>query len=430
MSLEGFSKRGMELGNDPEGLSETKNDLRQQYLSAIKRLALEKMKNDILFEGKLGATIKNLSLMGLNITRESILRDIETEITRQGSDLRWGEYAIQKAGETNNRLEDMNESLGIPTSFDELPKKEVVIDEVKAQIESLKNNLSSLFELTSTQPQKPLNTSGTIPREPAIETVAGAENIRLANLRELREMQEGKDPVLVHFEEEKQGIRNPQVELAKTLEWVKQQPNEPTFTSTRSDNFSLSPERTKDYGISGNIEPIREQVRNGLESANKGQNFDDIYELELKKLIELKKSNSPNYETELNNAIAEISSLTDRIPNIREQIESDISYEMRNINSIQQQEEASTSTLEQVEYEGILQEQQAVKSKIIDRIMNGMNMAGEFSFGDISMDERMSIMQNVQNKLRAKSVNELQMLLATYQEQNVQEETMQNGMYR
>ena len=83
MSLEGFSKRGMELGNNPEGLSETKSDLRQQYLSAIKRLALEKMKNDILFEGKVGATIRNLSSMGLNITRESILKDIETEITRQ-----------------------------------------------------------------------------------------------------------------------------------------------------------------------------------------------------------------------------------------------------------------------------------------------------------------------------------------------------------
>ena len=87
MSLEGFSKSGMELGNNPEDINETKNDLRQQYLSAIKRLALDKMKNDILFEGKLGATIRNLSSMGLNITRENIIKDIETEITRQKSDL-------------------------------------------------------------------------------------------------------------------------------------------------------------------------------------------------------------------------------------------------------------------------------------------------------------------------------------------------------
>ena len=48
MSLEGFSKNGMELGNNPEQINETKNDLRQQYLAAIKRLALQKLKNDLL----------------------------------------------------------------------------------------------------------------------------------------------------------------------------------------------------------------------------------------------------------------------------------------------------------------------------------------------------------------------------------------------
>lgn len=46
------------------------------------------------------------------------------------------------------------------------------------------------------------------------------------------------------------------------------------------------------------------------------------------------------------------------------------------------------------------------------------------------MDERMNIMQNVQNKLNAKSIDELQMLLSTYQEQNIQEETISNGMRR
>ena len=49
MSLEGFSKKGMELGNSPEQINETKNDLRQQYLNAIKKLALQKMRNDLYF---------------------------------------------------------------------------------------------------------------------------------------------------------------------------------------------------------------------------------------------------------------------------------------------------------------------------------------------------------------------------------------------
>ena len=219
--------------------------------------------------------------------------------------------------------------------------------------------------------------------------------------------------------------------MKQQLEWAKQQPNEPTFTSTRGENISLSPEWTKDDGISGYTEPTIEQVRNGLESTNKEQNFDDVYELELKKLTELKKSNNPNYEVELNNAIARISSLTDRIPNIREQIESDISYEMRNTNQNQQQEVVSTSTLNQEESEKVLQEQQKqMKDKIINQIMGAMNRSGEFSFGDISMNERMSIMQNVQNKLNARNMDELQMLLSTYQEQNVEEETMHSGMHR
>ena len=71
-----------------------------------------------------------------------------------------------------------------------------------------------------------------------------------------------------------------------------------------------------------------------------------------------------------------------------------------------------------------------MKNQIINQIMTGMNNAGEFSFGDISMSERMNIMQNVKNKLNAKSMEELQMLLSTYQEQNVQEETMNSEIHR
>ena len=35
MSLEGFNKKGMELGDNSEGISETKNDLNQQYINTI-----------------------------------------------------------------------------------------------------------------------------------------------------------------------------------------------------------------------------------------------------------------------------------------------------------------------------------------------------------------------------------------------------------
>ena len=93
--------------------------------------------------------------------------------------------------------------------------------------------------------------------------------------------------------------------------------------------------------------------------------------------------------------------------------------------------EHSQQQVSQEESEKILQDQQKqMKDQVINQIMGAMNKAGELSFGDISMGERMSIMQNIQNKLNAKSMDELQMLLSTYQEQNIQEESMHSGMHR
>lgn len=410
MSLEGFSKRGMELGSNPEQIKETSNDLRQQYLNAIKKLALQKMKNDLLFEGSLGAAMRSLSSLGIDVSKESMLKDIEYEVNRQR----------------------MNFDIEMPNISIEEPNINI---ENQSEIEQLKNNLGNIFQSIPEELNQPINRESSIPRELAIESDIGDEKPRNYNMSQLRDVQESNEQISTHTEQEKQEIRSEmkqaQEQLARTLEWAKQQPNEPTFTSTRSENISLSPEWTKDNGISGYTEPTIEQVRNGLESTNKEQNFGDVYEVELKKLTELKKSDNPNYEVELNNAIARISSLTDRIPNIREQIESDISYEMRNTNQNQQQEVVSTPTLDQEESERILQEQQKqMKDKIIDQIMSAMNKSGELTFGDISMSERMSTMQNIQNKLNAKNMDELQMLLSTYQEQNVEQETMRSGMHR
>ena len=122
MSLEGFSKKGMELGNNPEQINETKNDLRQQYLNAIKKLALQKMKNDLLFEGSLGAAMRNLSSLGLEVSKESMLKDIETEVNRQR----------------------MSFDLEMPSVNIETPNISV---ENQSEIEQLKNNLGSIFQL-------------------------------------------------------------------------------------------------------------------------------------------------------------------------------------------------------------------------------------------------------------------------------------------
>lgn len=141
MSLEGFSKRGMELGNNPERINETKNDLSQQYINAIKRLALEKMRNDILFEGNLGAAMRNLSSLGLDISRESMLKDINTEVNKQ--------------------------MMSYDINFDiDTPKP----TQINKEIEQLKNDLGSIFASAPTQEQKPISITGAIPRKPAIQS--------------------------------------------------------------------------------------------------------------------------------------------------------------------------------------------------------------------------------------------------------------------
>lgn len=136
MSLEGFSKRGMELGNDPERINETKNDLRQQYINAIKRLALEKMRNDILFEGKLGAAMRNLSSLGLDISRESMLKDIETEVNKQRMS-----YDIDFDIETPNLVAESQSEIHQPT-------------QINNEIEQLKNNLGSIYDITNSKNRK------------------------------------------------------------------------------------------------------------------------------------------------------------------------------------------------------------------------------------------------------------------------------------
>lgn len=103
MSLEGFSKKGMELGNDPEGIRKTKNatdDLYTDYLNSVKRLALTKMKNDFMFEGQLGAVLRRLTSLGFNVTRESILKDIQTEINKQQLD-----FNLDSLFENNSELD-------------------------------------------------------------------------------------------------------------------------------------------------------------------------------------------------------------------------------------------------------------------------------------------------------------------------------------
>lgn len=395
MSLEGFSKKGMELGNSPEQINEAKNDLRQQYLNAIKKLALQKMRNDLLFEGSLGAAMKNLSSIGLDVSKESMLKDIETEVNRQRMSL---------------DIEMPNVNIEVPN----------VIAENQSEIEQLKSNLGSIFESAPVQEQKPIYNSGTIPREPAIQNTQPYETIINNTLSQINK------PVQtpVNNEQEiRQQLQKAQEEIRQKLERTRQQPNEPTMTFT------------------GNLENLSDDVKQRIihQMESRGEviisSIDNIYQEGNYIVVDAKDNQGRFTGTEF--TLDDFTKLVNQPSTIakteeisQQQTDNMIKSPVQE-QSIQQPIQEQPQQISQDESKKILQERQKqMKDQIISQIMAGMNNAGEFSFGDISMDERMNIMQNVQNKLNAKSIDELQMLLSTYQEQNIQEETISNGMRR
>ncbi len=82
MNLEGFGKRGMELGDDPEGIKETKNPLHEEYLSLIGLLVNEKRYGGALFDSMFEYALNKLHSLGLNITSEKLMDEVNKEFNR------------------------------------------------------------------------------------------------------------------------------------------------------------------------------------------------------------------------------------------------------------------------------------------------------------------------------------------------------------
>ena len=412
MSLEGFSKKGMELGDNPEGISETKNDLNQQYINTIKRLALQKMKNDILFEGTLGATIRKFSSLGLDVSRESILKDIQDEIYRQNPSF----------GLSTNEIRQK-----VLSSVDSNRQERESVN-YQNDVEKLRNNLGSIFESSTTKEQRPVDIPSTIPREPAIQSVREYD-IPINNFSQINEQSVQQAPL--HTEQEiHEQLRQAQEEINQKLEWAKQQPNEPTMTFT------------------GNLEKLSDDVKKRIiqQMESRGEviisSIDNIYQ-EGNYIVVDAKDNQGRFTgaeftlddfTKLVNQPSTIKKTEEISQQPTDNIIEPLMQEQPKVENAQPKQEPIQEHPQQIsqnEFEKDLQEQQKqMKTQIINQIMAGMNNAGEFSFGDISMGERMSIMKDVQNKLNAKSMDELQMLLSTYQVQNTQEATMNNGIHR
>ena len=262
------------------------------------------------------------------------------------------------------------------------------------ELETLKSNLGNIFESSPkvVQEQKPVFQP--ISKAPSKEPTFGVQSSRETSLEQSKETKELQEQ-----------MKQAQEELAKKIEWARQQPNQPKFATINNNTPKSLPEWTKDKGTSG---------YSNLNTEHQEHDFDKIYDLEIKKLTPLKQNNNPNYEVELANTIRKLSTLTNKIPNIRAQIESDINYELNKQNQIKSSQP--------------FKQEQQTKDEIISKIINNMNMAGEFSFGDISISERIDIMQNVKNKLNSKSTEELQTLLSSYQYN--QEQTQKHAARR
>lgn len=342
MSLEGFSKRGMELGSNPEGIKETNNDARHQYLNAIKSLALQKMKNDILFNGSLVAAIRRLSSLGLDVSRESMLKDIQKEIYSQSQSLDIDNVIFGQ--------EIVPPIIGKQST--ETPMQ------VSQDIEKLKTNMANIFEY-QVEKTKPINMSEAIPREPAMQS-PNNYGVPRNNLNSQQDKQEIKE----------------------NLENENQKSNK--ISTTYADNLKNLPNEVKQKIIQ-QMESRGEVIISGI---------DNIYQEGNYIVVDAKDNQGRFTGTEF--TLEEFAKL---------------------INQSSSKTQSQSS-------------QEQMKNIVVQQIINAMNEAGELSFGNISMSERMSIMQSIQNKLNNKSIEELQILLSAYQSQIAKDETAKSGKHR
>lgn len=86
---------------------ENDENINKQYLSEVESLALQKIRNDLLFEGMLNEAIRRLSSIGLNVTREGILKDIEREIVIQKTSLTDSENIRQESKQASNEKDEI-----------------------------------------------------------------------------------------------------------------------------------------------------------------------------------------------------------------------------------------------------------------------------------------------------------------------------------
>lgn len=141
-SIDGQWIRDNETKEFEYGYSKSE-DAKTAYQKIVERLALNKIKNELLFNGMLDAQLRSFSRDGITISREQLISDINKEVARQQVDF------------------DLDSDMAL----------DVQQPQVQSEIDRLKSNLGSSIDASPTKSQQPISQSTTIPREPAIESV-------------------------------------------------------------------------------------------------------------------------------------------------------------------------------------------------------------------------------------------------------------------
>lgn len=129
------------------------SDLERDYLNTVEMLALQKLKHEILFEGMLNSSIRRLSSLGIEISKEKLMQDIQKEMLMQD---------IQKEMEMP--------SIDLDFGYEQSSISTNTNDDVQNQVNWLRNNLGNIFESAPIKQGNSMAKSS-LPRESTIQVV-------------------------------------------------------------------------------------------------------------------------------------------------------------------------------------------------------------------------------------------------------------------
>ncbi len=360
----------------------------------------------------------------------------ETDATYKASYAEMPEYAMT--------LADMCVKNMVPDKYT-FEEKERAIDkyqQIREDFIKAGKKMPMQYETTLEYAQGQMarrNVGGT-PKELPIEPVMGVENIREANLRELREIQERKIETPVHMESEK---RNAEVEQQKNVAEVEQQKN---YDGSQQTQISEK-EQKKIYNLIHKEENDRLKRRRSLYTAwdlgNKtippeyqGMTYEQVEAILIQKEVAEKAMQEAKATRDelIGKAIRKDLNVPEdyhlsqiQIQNLSQQFVGYSDDELREfISDVKKQETAPDVKVEEVtQVNNNLNEETQQSDKLINDILSAMLNAGEFHNSGLDITQKMSDLEYVKSKLQTKSLEELEYILSAYAPR--QEETMTSG---